>query len=89
MTAMVNAIRARWSDMTAVDLEAVVGRFLDNPLAAEFCAVHRVLEQFEYRAEDQLHFQALPIPESVRQARTLGEIAAILDYEPETLVVIM
>jgi hypothetical protein len=88
MTAMVNAIRARWSDMTAVDLEAVVGRFLDNPLAAEFCAVHRVLEQFEYRAEDQLHFQALPIPESVRQARTLGEIAAILDYEPETLVAV-
>ena len=82
MTAMVNAMRSRWSDMTGVDLQATVERFLDKPLAAEFCAIHRVLEQFEYRAEDQQYFQALPIPETVRQARTLGEIAAIFEYEP-------
>ena len=86
MTAMVNAVRARWSDMSGVNLEAVVARFLDNPLAAEFCAVHRVLESFEYRAEDQHYFQALPIPESVRRARTLREIATILDYEPQMLI---
>jgi hypothetical protein len=88
MTAMVNAMRARWSDMSAVDLEAVVGRFLDNPLAPEFCAVHHVLEAFEYRAEDQNFFQALPIPDAVRQARTLREISAILDYEPPALLAV-
>ncbi len=57
MTAMVNAMRWRWSDMAGSDLEATIERFLDNPLAAEFCAIHLVLEQFEYRAEDQ---QLLP-----------------------------
>ncbi len=88
MTAMVNAVRSRWSDMTGVDLEATIERFLDDPLAAEFCAIHRVLEQFEYRAEDQHYFQALPIPESVRQAKTLGEIAAIFEYETDELITV-
>ena len=88
MTAMVNAMRARWSDMTAVDLPAVVERFLENPLTAEFCAVHLVLEQFAYRAEDQNYFQALPIPDSVRQAHTLGEIAVIFDVEPQALIAV-
>jgi len=88
MTAMVNAIHSRWSDMTGVDLQATVDRFLDNPLAGEFCAAHRVLEQFEYRAEDQQYFQALPIPEVVRKAQTLGDIAAMFDYEPQALITV-
>jgi hypothetical protein len=88
VTAIVNAIRLRWSDMPAIDLQATVDRFLDNPLAAEFCAVHLALEQFEYRAEDQQYFQALPIPEPVRQARTLGQIAAIFECEPAALVAV-
>ena len=88
MTATVNAMRFRWKDMTGADLQATVSRFLEKPLAAEFCAIHRVLEQFEYRAEDQQYFQALPIPEPVRQARTLREIAAIFDYKPEELVAV-
>ena len=88
MTAMVNAMRFRWKDMTGADLQATVSRFLEKPLAAEFCAIHRVLEQFEYRAEDQQYFQALPIPETVRHARTLREIAAIFDYKPEELVAV-
>ena len=88
MTAMVNAMRSRWSDMTGVDLDATVERFLEKPLAAEFCAIHRVLEEFEYRAEDQQYFQALPIPETVRQAQTLGEIAAIFEYDSEELIAV-
>ena len=74
--------------MAGVDLQATVDRFVDKPLAAEFCTIHRVMEQFEYRAEDQQYFQALPIPEPVRQARTLAEIAAIFDYEPVALVAV-
>lgn len=88
MTAMVNAMRARWTDMSAMDLTAVVGRFLANPGAAEFCSVHRVGEQFEYRAQDQHRFQALPIPDRVRQARTLGAIADIFDEKPQALVAV-
>ena len=38
MTAMVNAYGPDGRDMTAVDLPSVVERFLDNPVAAEFCA---------------------------------------------------
>jgi len=88
MTAMVNAMRVRWADMSAMDLPAVVERFLANPLAAEFCSVHRVGEQFDYRAQDQQRFQALPIPDRVRQARTLGAIAEIFDEKPQRLVAV-
>jgi hypothetical protein len=74
--------------MSCVDLQATVERFAADPLAAEFRAVRRVLEEFEYRAEDQQYLQALPIPNSVRQARTLEEIAAIFDYDNETLLAV-
>jgi hypothetical protein len=57
-------------------------------LAAEFCAIHSVLEAFEYRAEDQPYFQALPIPETVCRAQTLGEIAAIFAYDSEELIAV-
>ena len=48
--------------------------------------VHYVLENFEYRDQDQQQFQALPIPPHVRVAKTLGDIVTIFDYEPEALV---
>jgi hypothetical protein len=86
VTAMVNAMRSRWAEIPAGQLEATVDRFLDNPLAGEFCAVHRVLEAFEYRAQDQHHFQALPIPQSTREARTLRDIATVFDERPDALV---
>jgi hypothetical protein len=88
MTATVNALRFQWADMTRADLQATVSRFLEKPLAAEFCAIHRVLEQFDYRAEDQQHFEALPIPEPVRRARTLHDIAALFPYGSEELVAV-
>jgi hypothetical protein len=81
VTAMVNAVCSRWLDIAASELEATVDRFLDQPLEDEFCAVHRVLEEFEYRAQDQHAFQALPIPDEVRHARTLREIAEAFDYD--------
>ena len=86
MASQVNAIRFHWSDMRNVDLAATVSRFLARPLSAEFCASHRVLDQFEYREKDQQLFQALPIPEPVRRARTLREIAAIFDVDPQRLI---
>jgi hypothetical protein len=85
MTAMVNAMRARWADMSQMDVADTIGRFLDDPLAAEFCAVHRVGEQFQFRAQDQDKFQALPIPDEVGQARSLRAIADIFDVKPDTL----
>jgi hypothetical protein len=83
-TAMVNAIRTRWLDMTGVDLDALVGRFLENPLADEFCAVHRVLEEFGFRTMEN-EYQALPIPDVVRNAVTLRAIAGIFDQAPDDL----
>lgn len=88
MTATVNAMRFQWADMTGVDLQATVCRFQEKPLTAEFSAIHLVLEQFDYRAEDQQYFQALPIPEPVRQAQTLRDIAAIFDYGSQELVAV-
>ena len=43
--------------------------------AAEFCAVHRVQEDFAFRSSDAL-IQSPPIPDAVRNARTLREIAS-------------
>ena len=83
---MVNAVCSRWFDIAASELEATVDRFLDQPLQDEFCAVHRVLEEFEYRAQDQHAFPALPIPDEVRHARTLREIAKAFDYDPGDIV---
>ncbi|MEO8256533.1 MAG: TIR domain-containing protein [Acidobacteriota bacterium] len=88
MTAMVNAVRFRWSDLSGIDLEATVTRFIDAPLAAGFCAVHRVLDPFEHRDQDQQYFQALPIPGPVRQARTLRAIAGIFDCQPPDLIAV-
>jgi len=85
VTAMVNAVRTRWAEIPPDQLEAIVDRFLENPLKNEFCAVHLVQEEFEYRAQDQQQFQALPIPEAALRAATLRDIAAVFDYDPETL----
>ena len=84
-TAMVNAIRVRWSNIGTMDLVAIVERFLDNPRSSEFCAVHRVREQFAYREHE---FQTLPIPDSVRSATTLRQIAAAFGYEPKILAAV-
>jgi hypothetical protein len=86
VTAMVNALSSRWREIRAGELEGIVDRFVENPLQNEFCAVHRVLEDFEYRAQDQDAFQALPIPEAVRTAKTLRQIAAVFDFEAEKII---
>ncbi len=86
MTAMVNAMRSKWVDIPAGELEAIVDRFLKEPLHDEFCTVHRVLEDLEYRAKDQDRFQALPIPEAPRQARSLREIAGVFDRDLRDVV---
>ena len=82
-TAMVNAMRSRWSDMSGMNLAEIVDRFLANPLSEEFCSAHRVLEEFEHRPHE---YQTLPIPESFQSARTLRQISAAFNYGPEQLV---
>lgn len=84
-TAMVNAMKSRWLDMSGMDLEATIERFLDNPLADEFCSVHHVLEDFEYRTREHEH-QALPIPKTAQSASTLAQIAEAFDFRPDALV---
>jgi hypothetical protein len=71
MTSIVNSMRSRWCRAQGFDIEAVHDRFLSDPDADEFCAVHCVGERFRFRGEDQV-----PIPESVLQANTLRTVAA-------------
>ena len=52
-TAMVNAMRSRWWN-PAIDVEPVVDSFAAGPLAAEFCAVHCVQEDFAFQNSDAL-----------------------------------
>jgi hypothetical protein len=81
-TAMVNAMRLRW--WTQGPPPDTVESFADNPLAEDFCAVHRVLEEFSYRYGDP-SFPSLGIPAEVLNARTVGDIAAAYGRKPETL----
>jgi hypothetical protein len=81
---MVNAMRSRWWSR-AIDPEPTLDRFCEDPLGEDFCAIHRVEEDFSFRNSDAL-FQSLPIPPEVLQARTLREIADAYWREPETLV---
>lgn len=81
-TAMVNAMRSRWWNQP-IDVKGVVERFVNDPLAEKFCAVHRVLEDFAFRSEPQ--FQSLPIPIEVLNAETLRQIASAYQRKPETL----
>jgi len=81
-TAMVNAMRSRWWSPT-IDVEPVIDRFAADPLAAEFCAVHRVQEDFAFRHSDVL-IRSLPIPDAVRNARTLREIASAYQRDVAT-----
>jgi hypothetical protein len=81
-TAMVNAMRLRWwKPDFALD---AVENFANNPLAEDFCAVHRVLEDFGYRYSDP-SFQSLAIPETVLNAQTLGQIADAYGRKPELI----
>ena len=86
-TAMVNAIRMHWADMTNMDLEAIVERFTAAPLADEFCSVHRVFEEFEYRTKEHVH-QALPIPPAVQSAATIADIAKIFEQHPRDVLAV-
>jgi hypothetical protein len=81
-TAMVNAMRSRWWNQP-IDVDGLVERFVNDPLAEMFCAVHRVLEDFAFRSEPQ--FQSLPIPIEVLNAQTLRQIASAYQRKPETL----
>ena len=81
-TAIINAMRMNWWN-PPMEFDKVEA-FLKEPLTEDFCAVHRVLEEFRERYSDAM-FQSLPIPESVLQARTLTEIADAYRRKPEAL----
>lgn len=84
-TAIVNAIGLRWRK-PPVDLETTVAAFSSNPLTDDFCAVHRVWEDFPFRNLD--HFQSLPIPETVLNARTPRQIAGVYWLQAEQLMAV-
>jgi hypothetical protein len=84
-TAMEHAIRSRWWKAEGMDVETQVECLLADPLAEDFCIVHRVLEDFEYRTREH-QSQALPIPYDVQHACTLAQVAKAYERKPEQLL---
>jgi hypothetical protein len=71
-TASVRTIRSGWLPGSVNDLAKVVDRFAGNPHDAEFSPRFTVGEDFAKRAD---HWNMLPIPTAMRNARTLEEVA--------------
>jgi Trypsin-like peptidase domain/NACHT domain len=71
-TARANAMLERWWLSPIHDLAGVISRFISDPYAGEFAPVHQVGEQYAERAPAE----RLAIPDAMRQAATLAQIAA-------------
>jgi TIR domain/NB-ARC domain len=84
-TAIVNAMRMNW--WNPIPALGKLEPFLKEPLGEDFCAIHRVLEDFHYRYSDSM-FQSLPMPESVLNARTLDQIAEAYRRKPDVLAAV-
>lgn len=71
-TARVNAMVTRWWRAPVADLATVIACFVSDPLTKEFAPVHVVSETYGERNSGP---QMIPLPDPVRQATTLREIA--------------
>jgi len=71
-TARVNAILARSWATPIVDTAAVIERFTTDPLAAEFAPLHTVGERYTERSPGS---GVIPLPDAMRRAVTLSQIA--------------
>lgn len=70
-TARANAMLERWWQPPIHNLAAVISRFVTDPYTAEFAPVHQVGEQYAERDPSE----RLTIPDTMRQAATLTQIA--------------
>jgi hypothetical protein len=70
-TARANAMLERWWLSPIRDLAGVISRFITDPYTGEFAPVHLVGEQYAERAPAE----RLVIPDEMRQAATLAQIA--------------
>lgn len=76
-----NAMEIYWrkqldAAMSASDLSKTIERFVQNPLAAEFSAIHIVGEDYPERQPPPFH---LEIPDWARQARSLEELGRVYE----------
>lgn len=71
-TARVNAMLSRWWRAPIADLAATIERFAADPLAAEFASMHVVGEHYGERSAGR---DVIPLPDAMRAAATLDEIA--------------
>ena len=85
MTSFVRAMQRRWLPSIPLDIGDVLRRFTEDPTHPEFCPVFVVGEKYEFRPDDD---SSLPIPEAVRNVRTLRGIAEIWQCSPDTLALI-
>jgi hypothetical protein len=71
-TARVNAMMRKWRNIAPEALDPLVRRFCADPGAAEFAPIHVVGEGYGMR---DLQFDRTPLPNPMRQARSLRDIA--------------
>jgi hypothetical protein len=83
MTTFVNTMERRWSPARVLNVQDVVQRFVDDPTRSEFCPVFIVGEKYEFRPGPP---NSLPIPDAVRQLRTLRGFAGLCQRPVETLM---
>jgi hypothetical protein len=83
VTSRTNALKARRDGKGAASQTSdLVRRFVANPAAAEFCALHLVGERYEFRTDA---YNRLPIPDRARQADSLEKLGHLYGESPEAL----
>jgi hypothetical protein len=82
MTTFANAIERRWWPAKPLDIASVVARFLEDSTSGEFSPVFVVGEEYRFRPTDA---NTLPIPDSVRNARTFAAIVDVCDCSIEKM----
>jgi hypothetical protein len=65
-----------------LNVQDVVTRFVEDPMQPEFCPVFVVAEKYRYREDGP---NSLPIPDAVRQLRTLRGLAGLCQRPVEVL----
>ena len=61
-------------------LQDIARAFAARPTSREFCSIHVVGEKYEFRVHGD---NTVPLPPSMREARTLTEIAQVYERPPE------
>ncbi|HMF94705.1 MAG TPA: NB-ARC domain-containing protein [Vicinamibacterales bacterium] len=83
ITAQVNAMTLRWHHR-AFDPEVLASALVRNSASAELCAVHKVGEEYKFRAS----MNKIPMQDWLRNAASLRQIASIYECDENELLAV-